>query len=150
MSANYGATLTTIRDGTANTIMFNELRSGISAVDPRGTWALGFPSASIVNAGRGAYNPTPNNLLGDSGSDGDEIQNCGKFWYNGIGSQAGMGCINDPGAIMTSGMARSNHPSGVNACMCDASVQFIHNSVSELTWGLLCSKSDGQILPNDY
>jgi prepilin-type N-terminal cleavage/methylation domain-containing protein len=150
MSANYGATLTTIKDGTAQTIMFNELRAGISPLDPRGVWALGFPSASIVNAGRAAYNPTPNNLLGDSGSDGDEIENCSKFWYVGIGSQAGMGCINDKGAIMTSGMARSQHTGGVNACMCDASVQTIHNSVSELTWGLLCSKNDGLVIPNDY
>jgi prepilin-type N-terminal cleavage/methylation domain-containing protein len=100
MAANYGAKLTAISDGTSNTILFNEIRAGISPLDPRGTWALGFPGASITNAGRQAYNPTPNNMLGDSGNDGDELQTCFEFWYVGIGSQAGMGCIQG-GSLMT-------------------------------------------------
>src|SRR5262249_6212414 len=139
-----------ILDGTSNTILFNEVRAGISPLDPRGTWALGFPGASITNAGRAPYNPTPNNSLGDSGTDGDEIQNCSEFWAPGIGSQARMGCFNDPGAIMTSGMARSLHPGGVNACFADGSVRFVSESISEYTWGLLNSKADGLTLPNDY
>jgi prepilin-type N-terminal cleavage/methylation domain-containing protein/prepilin-type processing-associated H-X9-DG protein len=150
MSGNFGCRLTDIRDGTANTIMVAELRSGISPLDPRGTWALGFPSASIVNAGRAPYNPTPNNALGDSGSDGDEIQNCFKFWYPQIGSRDHMGCINDSGSIMTSGMSRSMHIGGVNCCMCDGSVQFIRDSISEFTWGLLLSKNDGFAIPSDW
>jgi prepilin-type N-terminal cleavage/methylation domain-containing protein/prepilin-type processing-associated H-X9-DG protein len=150
MAANYGSKIQAISDGTSNTVLFNEVRSGISPLDPRGTWALGFPGASITNAGRAPYNPTPNNTLGDSGNDGDEIQNCSKFWFKGIGSLQGMGCINDKGAIMTSGMARSLHSGGVNSCFCDGSVRFIGNSVSELTWGLLQSKADGLVLGNDY
>jgi prepilin-type N-terminal cleavage/methylation domain-containing protein/prepilin-type processing-associated H-X9-DG protein len=147
-AANYGAKIQAIPDGTSNTLMVAELRSGISPLDPRGTWALGFPSASIVNAGRASYNPTPNNNLGDSGSDGDEIENCSKFWAPGIGSQLGMGCINDKGAIMTSGMSRSLHAGGVNAVFCDGSVHFIGNTITEFTWGVLCSKADGLVLPS--
>jgi prepilin-type N-terminal cleavage/methylation domain-containing protein/prepilin-type processing-associated H-X9-DG protein len=150
MASNYGARLTDVRDGTANTIMVAELRAGIAPTDPRGVWALGFSSASIVNAGRAAYNPTPNNSLGDSGSDGDEIENCYKFWNPTIGSKQRMGCINDSGAIMTSGMSRSLHPGGVNCCFADGSVRFVKESVSELTWGLLLSKADGLVLGNDY
>jgi prepilin-type N-terminal cleavage/methylation domain-containing protein len=41
MSSNYGSKITDISDGTSNTIMFNELRAGISPLDPRGVWALG-------------------------------------------------------------------------------------------------------------
>jgi prepilin-type N-terminal cleavage/methylation domain-containing protein/prepilin-type processing-associated H-X9-DG protein len=151
-AANYGAKLGVITnlDGTSNTIMFNEVRAGISPLDPRGVWALGFPGASITNAGRQQYNPTPNNPLGDSGSDGDEIQNGARIWFLGIGSKLQMGCINDDGAIMTSAMARSMHPGGVNACFCDGHVQFIPNTVSEFTWGLLNSKADGFVLPDDY
>ena len=150
MAANYGAKFAAISDGLSNTILFNEVRAGITPQDPRGAWALGFPGASITNAGRAAYNPTPNNTLGDSGGDGDEIQNCAKFWHAGIGSQAHMGCIDDPGAIMTSAMARSGHTNGVNACFADGSVHFIPDSVSEYTWGLLNSKNDGLVLGNDY
>jgi prepilin-type N-terminal cleavage/methylation domain-containing protein len=150
MAANYGAKLVDISDGTSNTIMVAELRAGIAPTDPRGTWALGFPSASIVNAGRAPYNPTPNNKLGDSGSDGDEIQNCAKFWNPTIGSKQGMGCINDSGAVMTSGMSRSLHIGGVNCCLADGSVRFVADSISELTWGFLLSKADGNPLPSDW
>ncbi len=146
MAANYGSRLTEIADGTSNTLLVAELRAGISPLDPRGVWALGYPSSSIVNAGRAAYNPTPNNRLGDSGSDGDEIQGCSKFWNGTIGSKDGMGCINDPGAIMTSGMARSRHAGGINAAAADGSVRFIRDSIDELTWCELLSKSDGYVL----
>jgi prepilin-type N-terminal cleavage/methylation domain-containing protein/prepilin-type processing-associated H-X9-DG protein len=148
-AANYGAKITDITDGSSNTIMFNELRAGIKANDPRGVWAIGLPSMSVANAGRGTYNPTPNNTLGDSGNDGDEIQTCFEFWNPTIGSQQGMGCIKN-GNLMTSGMARSLHTGGVNACFADGSVHFVTNSISNLTWGLLNSRNDGLILANDW
>jgi prepilin-type processing-associated H-X9-DG protein len=150
MSANYGAKIQAISDGSSNTLMVAELRSGINQLDPRGTWALGFPTASIVNAGRAAYNPTPDNSLGDDGNSGDEMENCYKFWTPGIGSNLRMGCINDSGAIMTSGMSRSNHSGGVNAVFCDGHVVLLSDSMSQRTWGLLCSKADGLVLANDF
>jgi prepilin-type N-terminal cleavage/methylation domain-containing protein/prepilin-type processing-associated H-X9-DG protein len=148
-ATNYGARLSEVTDGLSNTEMVAELRAGISPLDPRGVWALGFPGCSIVNGGRAPYNSTPNNTLGDSGADGDEISNCPKFWYVGIGSRADMGCMNRS-ARMTLAMSRSLHPGGVNVCLGDGSVRFIQNSISEYTWGLLLSKADGLVLPNDY
>ncbi len=38
-------------DGTANTMMLGEVRIGRDPTDARGSWALGFPGASIVAAG---------------------------------------------------------------------------------------------------
>jgi prepilin-type N-terminal cleavage/methylation domain-containing protein/prepilin-type processing-associated H-X9-DG protein len=149
MSANYGARFAEVVDGLSNTIMVGELRAGKSQLDPRGVWALGFPSSSIINAGRAAYNPTPNNNLGDSGKDGDEIQTCGEFWTPTIGSRDGLGCIKD-GNLMTSGMSRSRHTGGVNACFGDGSVRFINNAISEQTWCFLISKEDGQVIQGDY
>jgi prepilin-type N-terminal cleavage/methylation domain-containing protein/prepilin-type processing-associated H-X9-DG protein len=150
MSSNYGARIQAITDGSSNTILFNEIRAGISPLDLRGTWAMGFPGASITSAGRQIYNPTPNNSLGDSGVDGDEMQNCNKFWFAGIGSLQRMGCMNNPKKHNASAIARSLHSGGVNACFCDGHVQMIADSISEYTWGLLNSKSDGRVLPTDF
>jgi prepilin-type N-terminal cleavage/methylation domain-containing protein/prepilin-type processing-associated H-X9-DG protein len=147
MVANFGAKFANISDGLSNTIMFNEIRAGISPLDPRGTWALGFPGASITNAGRDFTNPTPNNSLGDATGYGDEIENCSKFRYVGIGSQQQMGCT---GTSMTSAQARSRHTGGVNACFCDGSLHFIPNGISEYTWGCLNAMADGQVLLSDW
>jgi prepilin-type N-terminal cleavage/methylation domain-containing protein/prepilin-type processing-associated H-X9-DG protein len=154
MAANYGCTLAQVTDGTSNTIMVAEIRAGVSALDPRGVWALGFPSSSIVNAGRDSTNPTPNNMLGGasnatSSSQGDEIQTCSSFWFPGIGDQKGMGCLTG-GNIMTSGQARSRHPGGLNCGFADGSVQFVKNGIAQYTWGLLCSKADGMAIGTDY
>jgi prepilin-type processing-associated H-X9-DG protein len=156
MSANYGAGLLQITDGTSNTIMVAELRAGLSPIDPRGVWALGFPGSSIVNAGRASYNPTPNNLLGGTPDDGgDELENgvdpvSGNITYcTPETAAAGMGCTQG-GVQMTSAMSRSRHSGGVNVVFADGSVHFISNGVSQLTWVQLLSKSDGQVLGSDY
>jgi prepilin-type N-terminal cleavage/methylation domain-containing protein/prepilin-type processing-associated H-X9-DG protein len=148
-AANYGARFADITDGTSSTVMFNEIRAGISPLDPRGVWAMGMPSSSITNAGRDATNPTPNNTLGDDGNHGDEIETCKSFWNPTIGSLQGMGCQKG-GSVMTSAQARSMHTGGVNACFCDGSVRFITNNISQLTWGLINSKSDGLPISEDY
>ncbi|MFL5339637.1 MAG: DUF1559 domain-containing protein [Gemmataceae bacterium] len=149
MACNYGARITDIADGTSNTIMVGELRAGLSAVDPRGVWALGFPGSSIVNAGRASYNPTPNNLLGGVAADGgDELQN-GKQYCSPQTAALGMGCTTS-GTDMTSAMARSLYGGGVNCCFADGSVHFVKDQVSQLTWVQLLSKSDGQVTGSDY
>jgi prepilin-type N-terminal cleavage/methylation domain-containing protein/prepilin-type processing-associated H-X9-DG protein len=151
-TTGFGSTLTEITDGTSNTIMFNEVRSGVNALDPRGTWALGHPGCSLTEAGRG-YNPTPNNMLDspDGQTYGDELQNCYKFWYYGIGYIDGMGCFpNTPGDQMNSAMARSRHANGVNCGFADGSVRFIKNSIDQYTWCILQSKNDGQNPDVDY
>ncbi|QJW94492.1 DUF1559 domain-containing protein [Frigoriglobus tundricola] len=149
MAANYGAKILDITDGTSNTIMVAELRAGLTAVDPRGVWALGFPGGSIVNAGRAAYNPTPNNLLGGTTDDGgDELQD-GPSFCTPQGATVGMGCTSSQ-SVMTSAMSRSLHTSGVNCGNADGSVRFINNSISQITWVRLLSKADGQVLGSDW
>ncbi len=153
-----GSRIEEIVDGQSNTIMINEVRAGISQLDPRGTWALGHPGCSLTEAGRN-YNPTPNNTLDspDGQTYGDEMQNCYKFWANvspslpsTLGS-LGMGCFpNTSGDQMNSGMARSLHPQGVNAGFADGSVRFINNSIDQYTWCILQSKNDGQILLTQF
>jgi prepilin-type N-terminal cleavage/methylation domain-containing protein/prepilin-type processing-associated H-X9-DG protein len=151
-AVNYGSKITEISDGTSNTIMFNEVRAGVSALDHRGVWAMGMPGASMTNAGRAAYNPTPNNSLGDTlaQGQGDELADCNLFTYAGIGTRDRMGCQWDNKLNNDSAMARSLHAGGVNTCFADGSVHFIKDSIAQLTWGLLNSKSDGLVISNDY
>jgi prepilin-type N-terminal cleavage/methylation domain-containing protein/prepilin-type processing-associated H-X9-DG protein len=145
MAINFGCRLTDITDGTSTTFLAHEVRIGVNRLDRRGTWALGMPGASMVCAGRDS-NPTPNDRLDDA----DEIEGCPDFWYPGIGTKDGMGCRNDPNSFGMAAQARSRHPGGVNACFADGHVQFINNSISQLTWVLLQSTNDGQIPNADY
>ncbi len=142
-----GTRFAEIIDGLSNTIMMNEVRAGVSPLDPRGVWAMGYPGMSITNAGRN-YNPTPNNTLDspDGQTYGDEMQNAYKFWYYGIGAK-GMGCFpNTAGDQMNSAQARSAHIGGVNAGFADGSVRYISNSIDQYTWCILQSKNDGQTI----
>jgi hypothetical protein len=45
-------------------------------------------------------------------------------------------------------LARSNHTGGVNACLTDASVRFITNSVNATAWQYLGTSNGGEVLPN--
>jgi len=148
-SPQYTSRIADITDGTSNTIMFNEVRAGISPLDARGVWALGHPGSSTTNAGRN-YNPTPNNTLDspDGQTFGDELQYAYKFWYYGLG-QKGMGCFpNTSGDQDNSAMARSQHVGGVNCGFSDGSVRFIKNEIDQFTWCILQSKNDGFVLPS--
>jgi prepilin-type N-terminal cleavage/methylation domain-containing protein/prepilin-type processing-associated H-X9-DG protein len=150
-TGNNGTRITDIVDGTSNTIMFNEVRAGINQLDSRGVWAMGHPGSSLTEAGRN-YNPTPNNTLDspDGQTFGDELQNCYKFWYYGIGRDKGMGCFpNTSGDQMNSAMARSMHVGGVNAAFADGGVRFVRNDIDQYSWCILQSKDDGQVMLGD-
>ncbi len=153
MAANYGADFTDITDGTSNTIMVAELRAGKTPLDPRGVWAIGLPSCSIVNAGRDNTNPTPNNRLGDavggSYKFGDELEYCTSKYANPTqGSGDGMGCYGN--TLMTSAQSRSMHTGGVNVCLADGSVRFLADSIQQVTWCELVSKADGLNIGSDF
>jgi prepilin-type processing-associated H-X9-DG protein len=145
MSVNFGCRLTEVTDGTSTTFLVHEVRTGVSAADRRGTWAMGMAGASIVSAGQNT-NPTPNNREELA----DEIEGCSDFWYPGIGSRVGMGCDNKANVHSLTGHARSRHSGGVNACFVDGHVQFVRDSISQLTWVQLQSIRDGQALGGDY
>ena len=91
-------------------------------------------------------NPTPTDINDTS----DEIEGCVNFWYPGIGTRDGMGCVNDPTVYAMEAVARSRHTAGINAALCDGSVRFISNSISLTTWRALGSSQGGEVLGSDY
>jgi prepilin-type N-terminal cleavage/methylation domain-containing protein/prepilin-type processing-associated H-X9-DG protein len=153
MAGNYGSRIADVTDGLSNTIMVGELRAGKTALDPRGVWAIGLPSCSIVNAGRDNTNPTPNNRLGDPVNGkykfGDELEYCTSKYANPTqGSVDGMGCYGN--TLMTSGQSRSLHIGGVNVTMGDGSVRFLKDSIDQVTWCELVCRADANVIIGDF
>jgi prepilin-type N-terminal cleavage/methylation domain-containing protein/prepilin-type processing-associated H-X9-DG protein len=110
----------TVLDGTSKTILFDEIRVG-SQQDPRGTWALGMPGASITAAnGIDSTGPGPNY----SGT------GLGDVVHGGIDDVAsGMSCRGTDKSQQAG--AKSLHPNGVQVSFADGSVGFITNAVSQ-------------------
>jgi prepilin-type processing-associated H-X9-DG protein len=130
------ASIARLIDGTSNTLMASELRiaNPQNASDLRGYTWWG-PSASFT-----AIIP-PNSTFPDvMGNGGCFIQNppCN-------------GGFLPPGAkypVVYLG-ARSWHPGGVNASMCDGSVRFFKNSVSIVTWMAVSTPNGGEVVSSD-
>ncbi len=158
---NWGISLPalTTEDGSSNTIMFNEVRAGLSDKDRRGVWAMGFSGSSVTAAHAIGDCTTPN----DTNEFSDDIEDC-SLARSSVGANQGssppslgplmMGCSNDNGSRNWpnwQAQARSAHAGVVNACFADGHVQTILNSVSQSTWFKLNSRNDGLTLnPGEF
>jgi len=119
-----------VLDGTSNTVMINHLRAGPVASDMRGTWAFYFPGCSTTANSSVGDNTTPN----DAGCCRDDVRGCTDRYDINMGCWSGN---------YGQGGARSTHPGGVNTGMGDGSVRFVRNTISQRTWFLMSSASDG-------
>jgi prepilin-type N-terminal cleavage/methylation domain-containing protein/prepilin-type processing-associated H-X9-DG protein len=123
---NRGAKVSQIEDGTSKTIMFGEIRVGLSASDRRGTWAMPMVGSNIIAEQASNYAGGPNDCAPgtDDLADGDKVvaevgetnlvAECmmPSTWYHSVSS-----------------VVRSRHPGGVHVAMCDSSVRFITDDV---------------------
>jgi prepilin-type N-terminal cleavage/methylation domain-containing protein/prepilin-type processing-associated H-X9-DG protein len=134
MCINWAQTISRIPDGSSNTILLGELRTGshLSSLDPRGTWALGFPGASVLS-GHFSWDCTVPNTREDNADDCEGCIN---------DPQGGMGAW--PGCPYQQAQARSRHSGGVNVAMADASVRFVRDSISQANWWFMNSANDGR------
>ena len=161
MGANASVDVAGIRDGTSNTVLVAEIRAGVGAMDPRGTWALGNGSSTLW--GHGSYMGDANGP-NSAGIGGDNVTSCPDIW-------AAFGCNswNTCQRLMEMNMscyhcqsnqqaARSLHPGGIHACFADGSVHWIgdyvdtHGSITAnppvySVWDRLMLSSDGQPIP---
>jgi prepilin-type N-terminal cleavage/methylation domain-containing protein len=152
---NVGAKAAQITDGLHNTILFGEIRAGVTAFDPRGAWAMGNSNSMLTCcAGLFGDDDGPNCVMPYA----DDVWNCDQI-QNAVGGDAalqgaGMGCWTNPNDQQT---ARSLHVDGVNVCMADGSGRWISDfiQVQPSSWGnfsvwdRLLASGDGQQIPAD-
>jgi prepilin-type N-terminal cleavage/methylation domain-containing protein len=122
-------------DGTSNTVMLWEVRSGPVDSDARGTWALPRVGGSMV----GGWDYVGDcNGIDDQTTWGDDVLNC----LTGTASQAArMPCWNGGDGQFA---ARSSHPGGCHALLGDASTRFVAKAITANTLRAINSASGGE------
>ena len=75
--------------------------------------------------------------------------------YNHFMTPNGISCVaanswgGAPGGENDLITATSNHPGGVNVCMCDGSVKFIKDSIAANVWWALGTRAQGEVISAD-
>jgi prepilin-type N-terminal cleavage/methylation domain-containing protein len=121
-----------ITDGTSNSLAFGEqLRGGRDAAESmRGSYWYDFPGGAWIFTFVGPNSPVPDNL---------RISSCPAASNR---PHLNLPCVPVNGANEWVG-SRSRHPNGVQVTMCDASVQFISNTIGLNEWRALGSIGSG-------
>jgi prepilin-type N-terminal cleavage/methylation domain-containing protein/prepilin-type processing-associated H-X9-DG protein len=129
--------IASITDGLSNTLMASELRIVSPPNDLRGFTWWG-PSASFNTS------ITPNSTYPDVMGNGG----CGST-SPPLSPPCNNGLNNSLGNVEVYLGARSFHPGGVNAAMCDGSVKFFKNTISLSTWMAVGSSKGGEVISSD-
>jgi prepilin-type processing-associated H-X9-DG protein len=142
-----GTSIPAITDGTSNTLMLSEVINNPG--NPSNTLGGSSPGGTVDWRGNITYvenslfhfNYTPNNSTPD-------------WLRNTLCTTSPMApCV----AMGTSYVlhdfivtARSFHTGGVNVCMCDGSIRFVTNSVSQATWWAAGTPNNGDLLGSNW
>jgi prepilin-type N-terminal cleavage/methylation domain-containing protein/prepilin-type processing-associated H-X9-DG protein len=130
---NRGAGIHDIRDGTSNTLALAEYLTG-TPDDLRGYPYSGWPSLQFLLVANTPNSSIPDGLL-------DYPHFCESPERNL--PESNLPCvISSPSD--TSAAARSRHPGGVNAVLCDGSIQFFGDSIDVYLWRSLGWMADGK------
>ena len=128
-----GARIRDITDGTSQTLLMAEYLSG-TREDLRG-WFWGMqPGFSHIYT-----ELTPNT----SSPDISDIGNCHPAANQ---PELNLPCYGEPDGDERTAGSRSRHPGGVNALLCDGSVQFVTDSIDVDTWWAMGSIALGEII----
>ena len=128
---NRGATVAQIEDGTTKTIMFGELRVGVSERDRRGTWAMPMVGSNLLAEQASNYGGGPNNC--EEGA--DDITDRALI-ENDVGiDRLRIECMTMGWDNSVSVTLRSKHPGGVHVAMCDGAVRFVSNDIQSIPLG---------------
>ena len=145
---NVSFKLADMRTGLSNLVGVEEIRAGVHALDPRGSWALGYAAASGT-VRHGIISPNeddagPNNQAASS----DDIQGCTQL-KQAVGADSlarlKMPCFstsNRYNEVNYEATARSLHPAGVHVLTLDGSVHFVSDNVNSEVWFQLHNRNN--------
>ena len=157
-------TLSAITDGTSNTVMFSEWVKGKGIATPGLNMVynnnISFPSANTYVPLLTYYSACKTTTTLSTLT---AAINKGAFWFNHKNGQGGgyshimtpnlNACVFSSDSDMAPGEtsigASSYHSGGVNVAMLDGSVRFVKNSVNQITWWALATKSGGEVISAD-
>jgi prepilin-type N-terminal cleavage/methylation domain-containing protein/prepilin-type processing-associated H-X9-DG protein len=141
--------------GSPNSRRFPYLATSGVAVGSGQQGAQAFVSVCSSLPGTTTQFSTDGCQVGEVGFNGHPV-NMAWTNYNHWGPPNSYPCINPtPGYTwacidpMSSMPATSNHPGGVNFCMCDGSVRFIKNTINLQAWWALGSRNGGEVVSAD-
>jgi prepilin-type N-terminal cleavage/methylation domain-containing protein/prepilin-type processing-associated H-X9-DG protein len=144
MGLGQGTKFSQINDGSSNTLMISEVVGVDSSLDGRGGWVLqsmgssNFSAKWEPNAQGAGVDPETNVSLPKH----DRIAICG---VRDIPAGDPLFCETRRNDGQVWAAARSRHPGGVNAAMCDASVRFVTDGIDLRTWRALATRDGGEV-----
>ena len=135
---NRGKKIKDIPDGSASTLAVSEVIGYDNWQDVRGTWVAYPMGASVFSTFTG-----PNDTINDVIGDAQEDQGC----FSGIPLNDKLHCSPPPQIGDTYAAARSAHPGGVNAVMCDSSAHFFNDDIDRTVWMALGTRRNANNEP---
>jgi prepilin-type N-terminal cleavage/methylation domain-containing protein/prepilin-type processing-associated H-X9-DG protein len=144
MGLGQGTKFAHIKDGASNTLMISEVVSVDSSLDGRGGWVLPTMGSSNFSA---KWEPNSHGVGVDPETNvslpkHDRIAICDA---RGIAAGDPMFCETRRTDGQVWAAARSRHPGGVNAAMCDASVRFVIDGIDLKTWRALATRGGDEV-----
>ncbi|MEQ8846777.1 DUF1559 domain-containing protein [Botrimarina sp.] len=151
LGTNGSSRLEQITDGLSNTIMLSEVRTGVSRLDLRGSWALSGLGSTLHWHGWHKGSVGRANGPNDCTPSSDDFPGCFEVLFEVGFGMLDNECMPCKGSVGAEGQigTRSNHAGGVFAAYCDGSVQWIGDDIETLeeccsTWDRLILTTDGE------
>jgi prepilin-type N-terminal cleavage/methylation domain-containing protein/prepilin-type processing-associated H-X9-DG protein len=137
-----GVPVTSVSDGTSNTLLFSEglVPTVTGWGGPLGEIIYGNMGGALFSAALTPNTSAPDRVVGPCPHDqGDTVyrEPCltlgGNAWWT-------------PSAARAHAAARSRHPGGVNAALADGSVRFVSDSIDQGVWRALGTRAGGEVV----